>query len=493
MSSTRYRAIGYGSSVDESLFGSGETSNFGKSARKTITGPIAPSAAVISVRDLIRIKNESVIKTEAEIQAEREHAEKIKEEKDKLSKERKLKMKELEKRAVQLAKKSDIEIAEASKKETLKAMAQEQIDNNSDVVKLLNSMAQRATAFTIREKQLEEKHRLEQIDKEFDKRMDILIEIDRIKDIQRREEEEKYKRTKRVEDRKVINVQIAEREKKRLLELELRELENVAMKDLMKRYQDEDVITAEKRAEKIAISNKQQLLANEAAIRRKQEMKAQEKKETEDILIYQAQRDAELAKREEEEAAIERAKKERQMKLLAQQERAQNNAGKLDELRARRAIEEKERQLRTKEKAEAMKRKADMKELLESRAQQAADKLERQKLIKAQEEEEIMNQLMFTKKMDDRENYEQRVKEEKKLDFKIKLQKQIEEIERLRKLNASSSGTRDGPNIREELIREEAKLKVIRDKMVDDLIQQGVNPKYLSEMISVDIGKILKR
>ena len=34
-------------------------------------------------------------------------------------------------------------------------------------------------------------------------------------------------------------------------------------------------------------------------------------------------KDAELAKREEEEAAIEHAKKERQAKLLAQQEKAQ--------------------------------------------------------------------------------------------------------------------------------------------------------------------------
>lgn len=494
MSNTRYRAIGYGSTVDESLFGSSsDSATFGKGTRKTTTGPIAPSAAVISVRDLIRIKNEAVIKTEAEIRAEKERAEQLKEEKDKLSKERKLKMKELEKRAVLLAKKSDIEIAEESKKNTLKAMAQEQLDNNSDVVKLLNSMAQRATAFTLREKQLEEKHRLEQMEREFDKRMDILIEIDRIKDIQRREEDEREKRTKRVEDRKVINVQIAEREKKRQMEMEARELENLAMKDLMKRYQDEDAANAAKRAVMIEKSKKDVLIANEAAIRRKQENKAMERKEVEDILIYQAQRDAELAKREEDEAALERAKKERQLKLLAQQEKAQNNAGKLDELRARRAIEEKERQLRTKEKAEAMKRKADMKELLESRAQQAADKLERQKAVKAQEEEEIMNQLMFTKKMDDRENYELRVKEEKKTDFRIKLQKQIEDIERLRKLNASSGGTKDGPNIREELIREEAKLTVIRDKMVEDLIQQGVNPKYLSEMVSVDIGKILKR
>ena len=51
----------------------------------------------------------------------------------------------------------------------------------------------------------------------------------------------------------------------------------------------------------------------------------------------------------------------------------------------------------------------------------------------------------------------------------------------------------DGSNIRTELIREEAKLATIRDQMVKDLVAQGVNAKYLSEMRNVDIGKILKR
>ena len=50
-----------------------------------------------------------------------------------------------------------------------------------------------------------------------------------------------------------------------------------------------------------------------------------------------------------------------------------------------------------------------------------------------------------------------------------------------------------GLSIREELLRDEEKFKVIRDKMVRDLEQQGVNPKYLSEMKNVDIGKFLRR
>lgn len=47
-----------------------------------------------------------------------------------------------------------------------------------------------------------------------------------LKSIQQREEEERYKRSKRQEDRKVINEQIEARRRARLLELEAREQEN---------------------------------------------------------------------------------------------------------------------------------------------------------------------------------------------------------------------------------------------------------------------------
>lgn len=149
------------------------------SMRKTVTGPVPTTAAVISAYELNRIKNEAVIKSEAELQADREHAQKLKEERDKLSKERKDRMRELEKKAVLLAKKSDAEVAEIAKKEQIREMAEKQMDENNDVVKLLNSMALRAQAYSIRDQQLEEKHRIEQIEREFDKRTDMLIEIDR--------------------------------------------------------------------------------------------------------------------------------------------------------------------------------------------------------------------------------------------------------------------------------------------------------------------------
>lgn len=342
-------------------------------------------------------------------------------------------MKELEKRAASLAKKSDSEIADIARKNAIREMAEKEIDQNLDVVKLLNSMGSRAVAYSIRDQQLDEKKRLAEIEKEFERRMDMSIEVDRLKDLKRREEEELYRRQKRVEDRKVIDEQIVARQRDRLLQLEAREQENQAMRNLMKKYEEDDEKKLSRKRIENAKLREEVLSANEEAIRRKKDAKLREKKEVEDILIYQAMKDAELAKREEEEAAIERSKKERQAKLLAEQERVQSNAGKLDELRARRAAEEKERLARQREREDALKRKQDMKELLESRAKQAADKVSRQQQLKEQEKLEIYNQLQHTKKLDDREADEIRRKKEKVDEFRVSLQQQIEEIQRNRK------------------------------------------------------------
>lgn len=400
-------------------------------------------------------------------------------------------MQELEKKAAGLAKKSDMEIAEDARKRAIREMADKQIDLAHDAVKLLSSMGQRAIAFTIRDQQLEEKHRLAAIERQLDQRTDMMMEVDRLKDIRDREAEESSKRTKRITDRSVINEQIAQRQRDRMLQLEAREQENIAMRNLMKSYEDEDRTNAARRAKDIEKSRAEVIRANEEAIARKQQARQAEKKEMEDILIYQAMKDAEFAKREEEERAVERSKKERQAKLLAEQEKAANNAGKLDELRARRAAEEKERQERAKERSDALARKAAMEELLSSRAVQAEDKRRRAAMLKDMEKGEVQAGLEYTQKMDAREAAEAKAKADKVATFRITLQKQIAEIERLRE--AQRLGGAGAGNIREELIREEERLRVIRDQLAANLESQGVNPKYLSEMKNTDVGKILRR
>jgi hypothetical protein len=264
------------------------------------------------------------------------------------------------------------------------------------------------------------------------------------------------------------------------------------MRNLMKKYEEEDTKILMKKKVEIERSKQEVILENEKAIARKKQLKLQEQKEIENILIYQAMKDAELAKREAEEIAIEKLKKERQAKLLAEQERVRDNADKLDELRARRAAEEKERNERMKEKQDALKKKAELDELKRSREEQAKDKQRVMMLQKQQETQEFLQTLKHSQKLEERERLESLEKQRKVQEFRDTLTKQIDEIARLRKLQKNPSAE-NAASLHEQLIREEERLKVIRDRMVKDLESQGVNPKYLTEMKSVDIGRILRR
>ena len=197
------------------------------------------------------------------------------------------------------------------------------------------------------------------------------MEIDRVKDIKRREEIEaeklRKKRTARSSQSKMKYVA-----DNVLLEAEAGEQEAQQMVERMKKLEEQDKIEAAKRAEEVARSREEVLRANEDLhCWGKKAAREAEIKEMEDLLLYQAMKDKELAEREAEEAA-ESAKKARQAKLLEQQ--AQDNAGKLDELRARRAAEEYERRMRREEKEKAAKKRAEMQDLLESRRRQQEDK-----------------------------------------------------------------------------------------------------------------------
>lgn len=437
-------------------------------------------------------QNESVLKTDMEIMAEREMAEKHKEEREREAKARKERMKKLEQIAIQKAKKSDEEVARMTREQAIRDAAAIKIDGYSDVVKTLTSMSCRAAAFTLREKQLEEKHQREAAEAEYDRRMDMVMEIDRLKDLTRREEEEKMKRTKRIADRQIITEQMEQRQRQKVLAIEARDQENQSMRDLMKKYEQDDLAAAGRRQVEIERSRAEVIRTNEECIRRKEASKELAKKEIEDILVYQALKDAELQKREEEELALEKAKKERQALLLAQQEKARDNAGRLDEIRARRAAEERERRARTKEKEDAARKKAEMDELLESRARQASAKKQLLVKIKQTEEEEHLATLKHMEALSRREEEEARRKHENAMHHRTQILQQIDESD-VKRINDRTSKFAEGTKLRQQSIAEESKYSVIRDQMVKDLAHKGVNERYLSEMMQVNVGKILNR
>ena len=132
--------MGGTSAVDESLFGtdsekdrairSGASSTFSSSSNKNGKRKVSKndlglgSAVIVTNSQLQSIKASAIIKTEQELQADREELERLKEEKMKKQRERKMKMIALGEQAKKAMKKSDVEVQKEARERALRAASQ---------------------------------------------------------------------------------------------------------------------------------------------------------------------------------------------------------------------------------------------------------------------------------------------------------------------------------------------------------------------------------
>lgn len=242
------------------------------------------------------------------------------------------------------------------KNETLLTKAELAMDQELDDVKQMNKMVHYAKCATIRDKQLEESKELEKLKREDDQRMDIMMEIERLKALQFHEEKEKSHKDSQREGALVIVEQIKEREQQRMREQELKDKEQRQMIKQIAELQQEEVKQQEKkvvRAQELMQAVKE---SNKRAVEIKSKKSNEEKDLDNKIIDYNKQK----ALREEElQAELKRIHDEKEkevQRLREKQLRAINKQAEIDELKARRAFEESERQAREKEKKECEER-----------------------------------------------------------------------------------------------------------------------------------------
>lgn len=99
------------------------------------------------------------------------------------------------------------------------------IDEDHDDVKHMNQMMLYSKVVTIRDKQKEEQKRLEEEWIEEQKRLDLMMEIERLKSLKMQEEREIQRKQAQKQGSLVIIDQIKERELERIKEQELKEKE----------------------------------------------------------------------------------------------------------------------------------------------------------------------------------------------------------------------------------------------------------------------------
>jgi hypothetical protein len=378
------------------------------------------------------------------------------------------------------------------KLDRIRKEAQEKINEDEDLVKLLLTCSERAKTFAIRDQQLKDKAEREKKERDYERRMILAMEIDRLKEIEAREAEEAQKMKKMIEGRKIIEHQIEDRHQAKLLAEEARDKENREMLERIKSYQLQDEEKARIRRENAAQAREEIIRANEDHIRSKKEHRLLEKKEDEMMVAYQMEQDEKLRQREAEEEEADRKKRELQKRLLDEQERTMDRRAEIDELRARRAVEDAERKYRQKQLKEAQKRKHDMDTLDQARRQQQKEREEKALLDQAAKQEEYQNALRHAQAMGEREQAESKRERKKNAELISNLQEQIEENRELKSLQQKEK-FREGLSIKHKLEEDRVKLEAVRAKMVEDMKAKGVDERYYGEMMSLDINKYLMK
>ena len=361
--SSRYRTVSRYSGADETLFGSPKKGlNRSAPASNERAAPKKEEVSVIT-KDLIRkIKvpakdpsELSIVLTSAEYarikgaakvltpeeKAARARAQKaMKEEAQAASQDRKNYMTEMEAQRLKREKPSELEKEGKDKSRVLLAKAEEQLNEQEDEIKKLNEIILNAKCHAIRDAQLREKKEIHDELAEENKRLDEMMEIERLRALQQYEQRELDRQYKRVEGANIIKTQINDNEQRRILEDEKREQEKLAMLRYLEKLQREDIAQLEKKKESQKKVMADVAKANEEIRRQKEERLRQEKFQETKVMEYLKEKEArEIAYQAElEKQRIEKEKEIAHMRAL--QERAKDQQAEKDALRAKRIQEE---------------------------------------------------------------------------------------------------------------------------------------------------------
>jgi hypothetical protein len=361
------------------------------------------------------------------------------------------------------------------------------MDEAMDEVKNMNQMMLYSKCVTIRDAQLEEKKHIKAEAQEEERRMDLAMEIERIKALDEYEAREAARREERLAGAAVLMKQIEDRARERTRQEELLDMDRRQMLSEIQRMKDEEAEEARRRREAGAALLSDVAEANAAQLDRKREAREFEREEEARIAAYLAERDRREIEAELEKARVAREKELETARMRAQQEKQADTAAELDELRAARVYEERERAFRAKERAAAERAAAINADLAQAR--------EHQKMLKlkalgdqAREERAEFHRVIDAQMRKEREDAEAAAfAATARRDHREELQSQIA-FNAERRARERREYEEEGDRLRAALAQERAKLEAIKQRKLDELEDGGIPAKYRAELAKKKIG-----
>lgn len=370
-----------------------------------------------------------------------------------------------------------------SRRSRARWLQEEQLDE----VKRMNQMALYSKCVTIRDAQIEERRHVLEEQLEEDRRMYLVMEAERIKALQAQEAIEAAKKEEQRRGALVLQQQIDERAAERLRQLELREHERAQILSEIERVKRQE---AEQLAAKRAAGRRlleEVARTNAAQIERKKLILQAELEEDARIAAYVRARELKEQEQAEELARIAHEKEMETARLRAQQERASDIKAELDELRAQRAAEARERDARARERKEQERVRAMNADLAAARERQKEVKTKLLADQARQQQEEFFRIIDAQIAQQETEHAAQRAGAELRRRHKDEVLRQIAENEERRKLERREF-LEEGERMRAAHAAELSRLAQIKERKLRELQEVGVPGKYRAELVRTKIG-----
>lgn len=433
---------------------------------------------VLDPREYSRIKDNARILTDEELRTIEEfhRTQKEKTQKERFEREQFMKKKDL-----QREKAESLLVLEGDAKanaQDLLSKANESKQEQEQEIKYLNELIREAKCHAIRDAQLEEKKVIKDEMAAEESRLDMMMEVDRQNAIKIQEEIDKNRKMERYMGAEQIKEQILEMKQRKLIDLEAKDAENEMMRKKLAQMLDEDEEQIKKRKQKQIMLRDELKKANEELRSIKMRQQKQEKLEELNVLEFQKQKAEREAQFEAEQEKL-RLEKEREIaKLRSMQERARDEQAERDALRAKRAMEEAEREWRKKETSEAKKKSEMEAMLIEARKQQMQEKEHFLAVQAKKERVEFENILRAQKEVMEKEKRDDDVLKSRAMKHSKEIRAQIAAKEK-EKINERQAFFAEGRKYMEENKLHRQKIESIKEKKLKELKEAGIPDKYL--------------
>ncbi|XP_056223723.1 cilia- and flagella-associated protein 45-like [Seriola aureovittata] len=367
----RYRTVAPTSQVDETLFGNQKARPPDKSKKyqkgetiqiitrdqiRSIKIPRDPSDSInLPSAEFKRIISASQVTTKEETEALKEAYRRKKEAEFKAAEERKRQLYEIDLSRTENPALADLERDAQKWSEYLMKRVNAEMEQEEEI-KNLNKLILNAQCQSIRDQQIQEKKKIQAKLSKEERRLDAMMEVDRLKALETEGQIEELQKKQRVKGMQQLHHQIQVRLEEKQLQDVTKELERQHMQETQEKMNLEDLEALEKRKLQQQRLHMEVMRINAENIQAKEQRREEERLADLRIMEYNQRKLEQEAEYEAEQKRVKREKESVISRLRTRQEKVKDYMAEQNERHARRIQEISDRQWRREQKELALKK-----------------------------------------------------------------------------------------------------------------------------------------